>query len=378
MWVPLRHMQDRRKLLAPTGIFPCSSLRVLFWSTRSIFQTPNPIDHVVPPLLEAGDWASALLPILYQPRRLFWEPLFTILRISVVGFECSVKKYLNAFDNKYVIDFRLAGMPTKMGMLMLDSAFIYDTFQPLLGTVTLTVTTVGGKYYINGAQQTAMNHNWGVKCIFNLDDAINNNHPFILSTTADGAHGGGTEITNVPKSTNYDTFFSSTQTRSLAYMPTAAGSIYYHCGSHSNMGVELVVTASTTSTHNGAVKVKPGCPDKPTVAISTRSILESSPEALGCTRKDAMVPRSILWKCQKKCEAKALSHSGVNKYPTAYVECVNKCMKEKTKEVLANSEARVNPCLVNTCGRSNGTIRIDPNSGPWRLTSRLIPKQTQR
>jgi hypothetical protein len=42
----LRHNQGRRKLLAPTGIFPCSSLRVIFWSiaTRSIFSLvhPNP------------------------------------------------------------------------------------------------------------------------------------------------------------------------------------------------------------------------------------------------------------------------------------------------------------------------------------------------
>ena len=30
----LRHNRDRRKLLAPTGIFPCSSIRVLFRSTR--------------------------------------------------------------------------------------------------------------------------------------------------------------------------------------------------------------------------------------------------------------------------------------------------------------------------------------------------------
>ena len=26
----LRHNQDRRKILAPTGLFPCSSLRVIF------------------------------------------------------------------------------------------------------------------------------------------------------------------------------------------------------------------------------------------------------------------------------------------------------------------------------------------------------------
>ena len=30
----LRHMHGRRKILAPTGVFPCPSLRVLFWSTR--------------------------------------------------------------------------------------------------------------------------------------------------------------------------------------------------------------------------------------------------------------------------------------------------------------------------------------------------------
>ena len=34
MGLLLRHMQDRQGPPAPTGILPCSSLQVLFWSTR--------------------------------------------------------------------------------------------------------------------------------------------------------------------------------------------------------------------------------------------------------------------------------------------------------------------------------------------------------
>ena len=78
----LRHMQDRRKLLAPTGIFPCSSLRVLFWSTRSIFQLVHPN-----PPCEFAVYTSAsmggLFRCLFQTPICVSSPLFASTRVAV-------------------------------------------------------------------------------------------------------------------------------------------------------------------------------------------------------------------------------------------------------------------------------------------------------
>ena len=54
-------------------------------------------------------------------------------------------------------------------------------------------------------------------------------HPFALSTTSDGSHGGGSEYTTgVTRDSSANT---------LTYVvPTGAPTLYYYCTSHSGMG----------------------------------------------------------------------------------------------------------------------------------------------
>ena len=51
----------RWKLLAPTGIFPCASLRVLFWSTRHFVRLRAP--HVHPPICMRSRVCRGLLEL---------------------------------------------------------------------------------------------------------------------------------------------------------------------------------------------------------------------------------------------------------------------------------------------------------------------------
>ena len=67
-------------------------------------------------------------------------------------------------------------------------------------TTTYTVT-VGSKsvvemhYYIDGVERPSITINEGSSAIFNLSDNTVDSHPFYLSTTSDGSHGGGSVYT---------------------------------------------------------------------------------------------------------------------------------------------------------------------------------------
>ena len=64
-----------------------------------------------------------------------------------------------------------------------------------MSTTTFTVTVVstddGNKYFIDGVQQDTLELNEGDTIIFSYPSA----HPFALSTTSNGSHGGGSEYT---------------------------------------------------------------------------------------------------------------------------------------------------------------------------------------
>ena len=92
-------------------------------------------------------------------------------------------------------------------------------------TINVTVTATGGAFYIDGVQQDTLTLYEGNTYIFSYPSA----HPFALSTTANGTHGGGTEYTTgVTRDTSAYT---------LTYVvPSGAPTLYYYCTSHSNMG----------------------------------------------------------------------------------------------------------------------------------------------
>ena len=115
-------------------------------------------------------------------------------------------------------------------------------YSPSTINITVTVSSVGGsnKYFINGVQQDTLNLYEGNTYVFSYPSA----HPFALSTTANGSHGGGSEYTTgVTRDTSAYT---------LTYVvPTDAPQLYYYCTSHSNMGG----TANTPVPANNSLRV---------------------------------------------------------------------------------------------------------------------------
>ena len=108
-------------------------------------------------------------------------------------------------------------------------------------TINIAVTESGSKFYIAGVLQDTLELLEGNTYVFSYPSA----HPFALSTTANGTHGGGSEYTTgVTRDTSANT---------LTYVvPTDAPQLYYYCTSHSNMGG----TANTPVPANNALRVR--------------------------------------------------------------------------------------------------------------------------
>ena len=107
-------------------------------------------------------------------------------------------------------------------------------------TINITVTASGGVFLIDGVAQQTLNLYEGNTYVFSYPSS----HPFALSTTANGSHGGGSEYTTgVTRDTGANT---------LTYVvPTDAPQLYYYCTAHSNMGG----TANTPVPANNSLRV---------------------------------------------------------------------------------------------------------------------------
>ena len=107
---------------------------------------------------------------------------------------------------------------------------------------TVTVASYGGgnKFHILGIPQNTLELLEGNTYVFSYPSA----HPFALSTTADGSHGGGSEYTTGV------TRDSSANTLTFV-VPASAPQLYYYCTSHSGMGG----TANTPVPFNNNVQV---------------------------------------------------------------------------------------------------------------------------
>tara|TARA_R100000805_G_C3626427_1_gene138296 strand:- start:200 stop:2197 length:1998 start_codon:yes stop_codon:yes gene_type:complete len=126
-----------------------------------------------------------------------------------------------------------------------SSAEVYGfnlSFVASIVNYTVSVQNVGGanKYFIMGEQQPTLELIEGNTYVFSYPSA----HPFALSTTADGSHGGGSEYTTgVTRDSSANT---------LTYVvPTGAPQLYYYCTNHSGMGG----TANTPVPFNNNVQV---------------------------------------------------------------------------------------------------------------------------
>ena len=94
------------------------------------------------------------------------------------------------------------------------------------------ITVTAGKFYVDGVQQAYLLQNPGYY-VFDQRHASNANHPLLLSITANGSHGGGTEYTTgvvkngIPGSLNAYTLIQVTEN---------TPDLFYYCANHSNMG----------------------------------------------------------------------------------------------------------------------------------------------
>ena len=122
-----------------------------------------------------------------------------------------------------------------------SSAEVYgfqQYFSP--STINITVTDSGGVFLINGVAQQTLNLYEGNTYVFSYPAS----HPFALSTTSNGSHGGGSEYTTgVTRDTGANT---------LTYVvPSSAPQLYYYCTAHTNMGG----TANTPVPANNSLRV---------------------------------------------------------------------------------------------------------------------------
>ena len=103
-------------------------------------------------------------------------------------------------------------------------------------TLTKTITESGSKYYVDGVLQDSLVLIKGDTYVFDYSGATS--HPFKISTTSDGTHGGGSEYTSG----------TSTDSNALTFVvpSDAPAQLYYYCSSHSAMGGSIQVIENKT------------------------------------------------------------------------------------------------------------------------------------
>ena len=116
---------------------------------------------------------------------------------------------------------------------------IETTSYPETKTLEVTVVSDGGnKFALDGVSQQSLTLYQGSTYIFDLSDSSTSSHPFRLSETQDGTHGGGSAFTNGVTT-------SGTQGNPGAYLqivvPTGqTGAVYPYCTVHGGMGGSAV------------------------------------------------------------------------------------------------------------------------------------------
>jgi len=116
-----------------------------------------------------------------------------------------------------------------------------------LGTTKEFVVTVSGDaFYIDGVQQDSLELHEHQTYLFDLT-APGSGHPFRLSTTSDGTHGGGSEYTT-------GTDYSSIANHLKFTVPSGAPStLYYYCTIHSGMGGSISIASTAELIVSGRV-----------------------------------------------------------------------------------------------------------------------------
>ena len=103
-----------------------------------------------------------------------------------------------------------------------------------VNTVNFVVTVENGKFLIDGSLLETLDLEEGKTYRFDISDSTVGAHPFRLSTTEDGSHGGGSAYTT-------GVTVVGTQGQAGAYLEikvdkNTANALYYYCTAHPGMG----------------------------------------------------------------------------------------------------------------------------------------------
>lgn len=132
---------------------------------------------------------------------------------------------------------------TGLGITLSDIQSVKQTF---------TVTTLGGKYLLNGVESPSLTFSKAQTFVYNLDDASNDSHPLLLSYTVDGTHNSGT-IYNlgvtykldgvIVSSSAYITNFATATTRSIEVLvsPSETDGLSYYSNTSTGYGANISI-----------------------------------------------------------------------------------------------------------------------------------------
>ena len=170
-------------------------------------------------------------------------------------------------SNLYYTDARVesyltggTGIDFSSGTISIDSTVVTESSTDTLTNKTVnfedntaivefavTVSNASGsnKFYLDGELAASIQLIPGITYRFDLSDGSTSGHPFALSETKDGTHGGGSSYTT-GVSTN------GSQGSTGAYLQievdaATADTLYYYCTAHSGMANDAVISVQGTS-----------------------------------------------------------------------------------------------------------------------------------
>lgn len=156
---------------------------------------------------------------------------------------------------------------TTKGVASFDNQMFAATTDGFITSTTLNsinITVAGGVFVVDGNSQEDMYLARGTTFFINQDDATNNNHPLVISTTTPSPtpYTSGlvylldNAVVTQPNYVNTTNFNAATTRRIRVTLPQGSPTLYYVCNYHTGMGGNIFATATGTgvtqvSTGNG-------------------------------------------------------------------------------------------------------------------------------